>query len=300
MGILNMDAVKQAKDRMESQSNNSNIGFAKLNQGRNVLRVLFPKGDKSLFYSEGFMHFNLGEDGKTTVTCPKTFGEHRPCPICSYADQLLKSKDKNDQSLGTRLKRRKRVYINVLNRDDEKAPDEPKVLSIGVTILRPLLDVICDPDYGDITHPTDGRDITITKKGAGLKTEYTVVVKPNTSPASKAVTTEELEDQMADLDSLFKDQSVSELEAIISGDGEEDDEPSEMVGGSASESASENGEYDEMELDELKNLCEQRGIAIPEKASKFKLIMYLTQYDESKDDEVMGAIGSAIESRKNK
>ena len=302
MGILNLDAVRQAKDKMESQSGGGGIGWAKLNQGRNVVRILWPKGDRKLFYAEGFVHYGLGEEGKTTATCPKTFDEHNRCPICEYAEQLQKSKDKNDQALGGRLRRRKKVYINVLSRDDESSPDEPKVLPVGVTILKPLLDVICD--YGDITHPTEGRDITITKKGMGLKTEYAVVVKPKISPASENVPPEEMENQMADLEGLFKELTPSELEAMISGDDDVNgdiEEISETGGGNAKESTNNEGEYDEMEVDELKSLCEQRGIQLPEKASKFKMIMYLTQYDEEQgEDEVMGAIGDAIESRKNK
>lgn len=298
MGVLDMNAIKQARDRLENGSGN-NIGFAKLNQGRNVVRVLWPKGDKSMFYAEGLVHYGVGPEGKNMATCLKTFGGGNRCPICEYADQLQRSKNKDDQNAGSRIRARKRIYINVLNRDEEgEGADDPKVLPIGVTILRPLLDVICDPDYGDITHPETGRDITITKKGQGLKTEYSVVVKPKETPASEKWSPEELEEKMADLESLFREQSVSDLEALISSDGDED-ESSEMDGGSA-KSSGDGSEYDDLELDELRSLCQEREIPVPDKASKFKLIMYLTQYDEEqqKEDEVMGAIGDAINSRK--
>lgn len=300
MGILNLDVIKQAREKMETQSANSNIGFAKLKQGKNVVRVLFPKGDRKLFYSEGYVHYGLGAEGKNMVTCPKTFNEHTRCPICEYAEQLQKSKDKNDQTLGSKMRRKKRVYINIIDRDDESEVDVPKVLPVGTTVLRSMLDVICDPDYGDITHPTEGRDVTITKKGQGLKTEYTVIAKPSTTPVSSTLTVEELEEQMADLDRLFKEQSYSELVDMLNDDeGGENDTP-EKDGESASESEG-SGDYDDMEVDELKSLCEQRGIAIPEKVSKLKLIMYLTQYDDDQgSDEVMGVIGNAIESRKKK
>ena len=299
MGKLNLEAMKQAKARLESQGNGG-AAFAKLVQGKNVVRILWPKGESESFYAEGFVHFGVGDEGKNMVTCPKTFKEHNRCPICEYVDQLRKSKDKNDKALADRMARRKRVYINIINRDDEGEKDEPKVLPIGVTILKSLLDTMCDPDYGDITEYADGRDVTITRKGQGLKTEYSVLPKPVTTPASKTLSEDDLENKMADLNALFKEQSYEELAEMLSeGDDGEEEDVAETSGGDAKDTSE---DYDEMELDELRQLCEDRGIDLPEKVSKLKLIMLLTQYDESQDDsdEVLGKIGEAISSRKNK
>lgn len=299
MGRLNLDAVRQAKAKLESQGGGG-AAFAKLQQGKNIVRILFPKGNNENFYAEGFVHFGVGEEGKNMVTCPKTFGEHNRCPICEYVDQLRKSKDKNDKALAERIGRRKRVYINVIDRDDDSDEDEPKVLPIGITILKALLDTMCDPDYGDITNPKEGRDVTITKKGQGLKTEYNVLPKPVTSPASKTLSEDELEDKMADLEALFKEQSYDELAEMLHSGEDSDEDTAETSGGDAK--GTNEDDYDAMELDELRQLCEDRGIDLPEKASKLKLIMLLTQYDDQQDDsdEVLGKIGEAISSRKNK
>ena len=53
MGKLDMSAMNQVKTRLESQGG-SNVGFAKLAQGKNIIRVLQPKGDKTSFFTEGF------------------------------------------------------------------------------------------------------------------------------------------------------------------------------------------------------------------------------------------------------
>lgn len=271
MGKLNMDEMK-SRLNAESQQNYSNTDYDKLQQGKNVRRVLWPKGDKDSFYSEGYLHFGLGADGKSVATCPKTWGSKEKCPICEYVDQLQASKNKDDQKLAKDIKAKRRIYINVINRDDEE--ETPKVLPIGVTILKGLLETICDADYGDITDPEDGRDITITRKGQGLKTEYSVLPKPKSSEASENQTPEEIEQAMTDLDSLFIKKSYEELQAILDGedidsDDEDDDEDA--------------GEYDDMDMDELTELCEERGIKVPTKANRLKLIALLTQYDESED-----------------
>lgn len=303
MGKLDMSAMNQVKTRLESQGG-SNVGFAKLAQGKNIIRVLQPKGDKTSFFTEGFVHFGLGADGKKMVTCLKTFDEHERCPVCEYVEQLQRSRDAGDKKLADRIKRKKRIYINILSRDDDsETKDEPKVLPIGVTVLKGLLDTICDPDYRDITDFEHGRDVTINRKGQMLKTEYSVIPKPNESPASTVYSEEELDEKMADLDSLFRKQSYDELSLIINGDddGGESNEP-EIKG--VAKKSSGNMDYDEMEPEELLELCEKRGIEIPEKANKLKIITLLSAYDEesngNEDDDVMDSITAAIEARKNK
>lgn len=279
MGKLNMDAMK-SKLSAESQSGGYNAEYDKLQQGKNVRRVLWPKGDSDSFYAEGYLHFGVGPEGKSVATCPKTWGSKEPCPICEYVEQLQKSKNKDDKKLAEDIKAKRRIYINVLNRDDDD-DDTPKVLPIGVTILKGLLETICDADYGDITDPEDGRDVTITRKGQGLKTEYTVLPKPKSSVASESKTAEELENEMPDLEHLFVRKSYDELQAILTGD--DDDEDTDE--GDSEEDETDEGEYDTMDLDELEALCKKRGIKMPRNPSRLKLITLLTNWDESDEAE---------------
>lgn len=275
MGKLNMDAMKTKLDA-ESQSNYSNADYDKLQQGKNVRRVLWPKGDKDSFYSEGYIHFGLGADGKSVATCPKTWGSKEKCPICEYVEELQKSKSKEDKKLADDIKAKRRIYINVISRDDDE--ETPKVLPIGVTILKGLLETICDADYGDITDPEEGRDVTITRKGQGMKTEYSVLPKPKSSEVSETQTPEEIEEEMTDLDSLFVKKSYEELEAILNGG---DDEES----GESGDDEEEENSYDEMDMDKLTELCEERGIKVPTKPNRLKLVALLTQYDEAASEE---------------
>lgn len=319
MGKLNIEAMRQAKVRLESQgSGGSGYGFAKLQQGKNVIRILPPKVDGGSFFSEGYVHFGLGPEGKNMVTCLKTFGDRERCPVCEYVEKLQKSRDKNDQKLADRIKRKKRVYINIISRDDDSENDEPKVLPIGVTVLKALLDIVCDLDFGDVTDFKEGRDITIKRTGQLLNTEYSVLPKPTTSVATEMYSAEELEEKLADLDSLFKRLSIEELQDMIAGeesDGDEDDTP-EMKG--SAKSSSSESDYDDMELEELQELCEKRGIPLPDRLTKLRLVTLLTAYDDgeldleskpsktttsdddAEDDEVIGSINAAIQARKNK
>ena len=262
MGKLNLNAM-QTKLDAESQSGYSNTDYDKLGQGKNVRRILWPKGDKESFYSEGYLHFSLGEDGKKVATCPKTFGSKNKCPICEYVEELQKSKSKDDKKLADDIKAKRRIYVNVINRDSEDEEETPKVLPIGVTILKGILETICDADYGDITDPEDGRDITITRKGQGLKTEYGVLPKPKSSAVSETLAPEEIEEQMTDLDTLFIEKSYEELEAILNGE-----EESAKEGSDKDDEEDGSDEYDEMDVEELEALCKKRKIKVPAKASR--------------------------------
>ena len=290
MGTVNLEALRAKRDSLTKGE--SNYGFDKLEQGKNVRRVLFPKGSSDSFYSEGYVHFGLGAEGKKSVTCPKTFGENKRCPICEYVESLKKSKDPEDAKLADRLRKTKRIYINVINRDSD---DETiKVLPIGRTIFKALIDVMCDPDYDDITKFDVGRDVTITRTGQGLKTEYSVLPKPKQSMTSETKTRDELDEEMPDLESLFKEKTYDELKAILNGEEENesytDEDELEEPKATKSEVDLNNlpfdkgQDYEDMSLDQLEALCKERGIKLPAKVTVAKLAMLLTMDDEDKED----------------
>lgn len=274
MGKLSLDKV-QKKNADLKKSGNYNADYDKLEKGKNVRRVLPPKGENDVFWSEGFLHFGLGSDGKKTATCLETYGEGKKCPICQYVEELKKSKSKEDKQLAEKIRRVKRTYIAVLNRDAEE--EKPLVLPVGQTIMKQIVDLICDPDYGDITDFEEGRDITITKSGSGLSTEYSVIAKPKTSVASEDYTAEELDEELPDLDALFVKKSPDELQAILDGDDEssdeDEDEDEEAI------------DYDDLDIDDLEVLCKERGIKLPPKSTKLKLITLLERFDAMEDEE---------------
>ena len=272
-----MSMMKTKQAELQKGGGGSDFGFDKLESGKNVRRILPPKGDSDMFYSEGFLHFGLGEDGKTAVTCLKTFD--KKCPICEYIDSIKNSKNKEDKEFVNNAKATKRIYINVLNRDSDDEEETPKVLPIGKMILKQLIDIICDPDYGDITDFDEGRDVTITKSGKGMNTEYSVLAKPKNSVASEQYDEEELDELLPDLESLFVEKSEEELVAILSGEeySKDDEEESED---------DEDLDYDDMDLEDLKYLCEERGISVPKKnCTKARLISLLEEYDEDDSEE---------------
>ena len=291
MGKIDISVVQAAKAKMETRG--SQVRFDKLSTGKNLRRILFPKGTYNNFYEEGYMHFGIGDD-KKTYTCLRTFDPRAKCPICEYSERMSKSKDKAEKQQGDMYRARKRAYVNVINRDADSELDEPLVLPIGMTILKQLIGIICDPDYGDITDFENGRDVTIKRAGTGLNTEYDVLPKPNKSIASTTVTPENLDAQMVDLKSLFKESTYEELHEALYGPIEKKEEEQRSIPSSVAPN------YEDMTVDELIEECIKRNLEPPEGASRAKLMTILSADDEQGDSAVLGDINAMLQRRKGR
>ena len=79
-----------------------------------------------------------------------------------------------------------RTFAPVIVRGEEKAG--VKFWGFGKTVYQELLSVIADPDYGDITDPVNGRDVSVEfisaeESGASFP-KTNIRVKPNQTPIS--------------------------------------------------------------------------------------------------------------------
>ena len=83
-----------------------------------------------------------------------------------------------------------------------------------------LAGVIADPDYGDITDPTNGRDIGIERQTpAEAGNQYgktTVRVKPNQTPITEdAEMLKSIFDNQSDLTKLYNEPTYDELKDVL-------------------------------------------------------------------------------------
>lgn len=215
---LNMNKVNEKQQELNKPRGDFNFFSPK--DGRNVIRICPPKGDKDVFWKEADTHFGVGPEGKL-VTCLKMF--KKKCPVCEEVARLKKSGNKEEQKLADKMRVNHRAYINIIDRGDPDKVDVPQVYNCGNSVLKELINLVCDPEYGDITDFESGFDITLTKSGKGMNTEYKVTPKRKESPATTTITEKELQEALPDLDSLVVEKSADEIKAILSGDDYEDD-----------------------------------------------------------------------------
>lgn len=186
-----LEKYRRRQEENSRRSGGQDI-WANIEDGDNFFRIL--QSDKEGgFYVEALYHNNLKligvpqEKGKGCY-CRKSFDRKAKCPICDFVDSLLKSEDPKEVEVGKKVRAKKKLCAWVFKlkspQDVEPEDDKPRIMTFGQTVESQLLTYFLDPDYGDFTDPKTGRNITITRTGKDLNTEYSVRPRPKTSAFS--------------------------------------------------------------------------------------------------------------------
>ncbi len=210
---MDIDAIKSKLATLQSTSNTKD-NFWKPEPGKQVVRVVPYKHNKDNPFIELFFHYNLGNN--KTYLSPLSFG--RPDPVAEFADKLKSTGNKDEWIQGKRLEPKMRTFAPVIVRGKES--EGVKFWGFGKTVYQELLGVIADPDYGDITDATNGRDIGIDRQTpAEAGNQYgktTVRVKPNqTTITDDATLLESILDNQSDLVELYNEPTYDELKEVL-------------------------------------------------------------------------------------
>ena len=213
MGI-DINAIKGRLNKLQNTQKKSD-SLWKPTPGKSQVRIVPYKFDKDNPFIELYFHYNINNK---TYLSPQSFG--RPDPIVEFADKLKRMGDKEDWKAAKQMEPKLRTFVPVLVRGQEG--EGVKFWGFGKTVYQEILGYIADPDYGDITDPANGRDLTIEYKSAEeAGTTYpttTIRVKPNqTALADNAKTVESLLDNQKDLVSLFKKYTFDEMKEELQG-----------------------------------------------------------------------------------
>ena len=211
---MDLDAIKSKLNQLQSTSSTTN-NFWKPEPGKQVVRIVPYKHNKENPFIELFFHYNLG-DNKTYLS-PVSFG--KPDPVEEFANKLKSTGNKDEWIQGKRLEPKMRTFVPVVvrGREDEGV----KFWGFGKTVYQELLSVIADPDYGDITDATTGRDIGIERQTpAEAGNQYgktTVRVKPNQTPITEnADLLKSIFDNQSNLTELYTEPSYDDLKEALS------------------------------------------------------------------------------------
>ena len=210
---MDIDAIKSKLATLQSTSNTKD-NFWKPEPGKQVVRIVPYKHNKDNPFIELFFHYNLGNN--KTYLSPLSFG--RPDPVAEFADKLKSTGNKDEWIQGKRLEPKMRTFAPVIVRGKES--EGVKFWGFGKTVYQELLGVIADPDYGDITDATNGRDIGIDRQTpAEAGNQYgktTVRVKPNqTTITDDATLLTSIMDNQSDLVELYTEPTYDELKEVL-------------------------------------------------------------------------------------
>lgn len=160
---MDLNAIKKKLDNLQ-QANSRPSGegrkmiFWKPGMGKQTIRIVPSKYNKSNPFSEMYFHYGIGD---RPIISPTNWGEKDP--IVEFAKQLRSTGDKDNYRLARKLDPKMRVFVPVVVRGEEA--DGVKLWGFGKELYMEFLSMAEDDDIGDYTDIMTGRDFTLTTVG---------------------------------------------------------------------------------------------------------------------------------------
>ena len=209
---MDISAIKSKLTQLQSTTSTKE-NFWKPEPGKQVVRIVPYKHNKDNPFIELFFHYNLNN---RSYLSPISFG--RPDPIEEFAQKLKGSGNKEDYQLSKKLEAKMRTFAPVIVRGEES--QGVKFWGFGKTVYQELLSIIADPDYGDITDPVNGRDVSVEfisaeESGASFP-KTNIRVKPNQTPISDEPSVlEKVKTSQKDITEIYQEQSYEDLTNVL-------------------------------------------------------------------------------------
>jgi len=208
---IDLNAIRNRLNSLQTKVQKTD-NLWKPTPGKQQVRILPYIHNTNNPFIELYFHFDLG--GKNVIS-PMSFGEADP--IVEFAEKLKATGNREDWNLAKQLTPKMRTYVPVLVRGEES--EGVKFWGFGKQVYQELLGFFADPDYGDLTDPVNGRDVTVEFKTAAevgkSYPETSIRVKPNTTPISEDKNILELAKDQIDLSTMFKRVSYDEMEKML-------------------------------------------------------------------------------------
>ena len=208
---IDLDAIRNRLNTLQTKVTKTD-NLWKPQPGKQQIRILPYTHNTSNPFIELYFHFGFG--GKNIIS-PSSFGEADP--LLEFAEKLKATGNRDDYQLSRKLTPKMRTYVPVLVRGEES--EGVKFWGFGKNVYQELLGFFADPDYGDLTDPVNGRDVTVEfKTAAELGKSYPetyIRVKPNTTPISEDSNIVETSKDQIELPGMFKKVTYEEMEGML-------------------------------------------------------------------------------------
>jgi hypothetical protein len=197
MGI-DLAKMKAKRDALENRGGKS--AFWRPEDRETILRIL-PTSDGDPF-KEYWFHYNLGKN-PGFLSPKKNFGEDDP--LNDFVRQLYNEGSDESIKMAKNLSARQRFFAAVLVRGQED--EGVRLWGFGKTAYRELLNLVLNPEYGDITDVNEGTDLVINygKPPGAQFPQTTIVPRRKSSPLAK--TDDDIAgllDSIPDFDEVFE------------------------------------------------------------------------------------------------
>lgn len=209
MGI-DLAKMKAKLDALESRGSSQSV-FWRPEDGDQTLRIV-PTADGDPF-KEYWFHYNLGKNAGF-LSPKKNFGEEDP--LNDFIRQLYKDGSDESIKMAKNLSARQRFFAPVVVRGEEDKG--VRLWGFGKTAYKELLNLVLNPEYGDITDVTEGTDLTITYgKPAGAQFPQTTIV-PRRKPSPLGSSASEISkflDNVPSFNDVFERKTPQDVQVML-------------------------------------------------------------------------------------
>lgn len=223
---INIDKMKARKQALENRGGKSS-SFWRPQDGDQTIRIV-PTADGDPFKDYWF-HYNVGNN-PGFLSPKKNFGEEDP--LNDFVRKLFNEGTEESIKAAKNLMARQRFFSPVLVRGEEEKG--VRIWGYGKTVYEQLLNLVLNPDYGDITDVDSGTDLVLHYgKPAGASFPQTKLTPRRRSSVlcDEAVGGDEkcteLLEGIPEFDDLFERKTPEEvgtlLDAYLLGDDSETD-----------------------------------------------------------------------------
>ena len=209
---IDFDAIRKKLGQLSGTNSRRNTMWRPEEGEEHTVRLLSFADNDGQPFKERWFYYNIGNN--PGLLAPKQFGE--PDPIQDLINTLRDDGSKESYELAKKLYPKMRCYAPVIVRGEEDKG--VRLWSFGKTVYQSLLNIMLDEDYGDITCPTEGRDVKVVCTKPPGRMWATTTVRPRgkaTALSSDADQIKTWTDSVPNLDELYTLKTYDELQKIV-------------------------------------------------------------------------------------
>ena len=211
---LDLDKMSEKLNKLQNKNPGSDV-FWRPQDGEQTLRIVPTKdGDP---FKDFWFHYNVGNN-PGFLSPKKNFGQQDP--LDNFVRKLFNDGDEESIKMAKSLSARQRFFSPVLVRGEEEKG--VRIWGYGKQVYEKLLNLVLNPEYGDITDPETGTDLVINYgKPAGAQFPQTGVTPRRKSSVlcddavGGSERCAELLDNIPEFESLFNKKSPEEVGQLL-------------------------------------------------------------------------------------
>ena len=209
MGI-DLDKMKAKLNAVSSKGRKSDV-FWRPEDGEQTIRIITPAdGDP---FKDYWFHYNVGNT-PGFLSPKRNFGED--CPLDKFVRQLFDEGGDENVKMAKSLMARQRFFSPVIVRGEEDKG--VRIWGYGKTAYVELLNLVLNPDYGDITDPESGTDLVLKygKPPGAQFPQTTLTPRRRPTPLMEdAEVTAQMLDSVPDMSDLFERKTPEQVQTIL-------------------------------------------------------------------------------------